>query len=135
MNGRQSGAVRYLASLSLYYYSLGLLCRSVSFLVCVVPHFSHLSPSVLLSFFFFLCLLSAPSLMLFFFFFFSDLIVKRPGSFHFVSFASTGYLARSQEIRFAVLVTGHRAQPVSRIESLFCTHRAHGSPRSSRLFF
>jgi len=75
----------------------------------VVSHFSfsHLSPSVLLFFSFFLCRLSAPSLMLFFFFF-SDLTVKRPGSFHFVSFASTGYLARSQEIRFAVLVTGHR---------------------------
>lgn len=39
MNGRQSGAVRYLASSSLYYYSLGLLRRSVSSLVCVVPAF------------------------------------------------------------------------------------------------
>jgi len=70
MNGRQSGAVRYLASLSLYYYSLGLLRRFVSSLVCVVSHFSfsHLSPSVLLFFSLFLCLLSAPSLMLFFFF-------------------------------------------------------------------
>jgi len=39
MNGRQSGAVRYLASLSLYYYSLGLLRRSVSSLVCSLAFF------------------------------------------------------------------------------------------------
>lgn len=37
MNGRQSGAVHYLLSLSLYYYSLGLFYRSVSLLTCVVP--------------------------------------------------------------------------------------------------
>lgn len=66
MNGRQSGAVRYLASLSLYYYSPGLLRRSVSSLAFVVPRSFFLS----LVFFclivsLFLCLLSVPSFMLF----------------------------------------------------------------------
>lgn len=141
MNGRQSGAVRYLASLSLYYYSLGPLRRSVSSLVCVVPAFffcSLLLFCALPSFPLFLCLPSAPFLKSFSFFFSAGLTVRRPGSLHFVSFASMGYLAHSQDIRFAVPVTGHRAQPVSRIDSrcTFCVpRRAHGSPGSSRLFF
>lgn len=37
MNGRQSGAVHYLPSLSLYYYSPGLLYRFISLLTCVAP--------------------------------------------------------------------------------------------------
>lgn len=135
MNGRQSGAVHYLASLSLYYYSPGFLRRSVSSLV--VPRSFFLSLVLLyLIVSLFLCFLFVPFQVVLLFSF-AGLTVKRPGSLHFVSFASTGYLTRLQEIRFAVPVTGHHAQPVPYTDSRcgFCIHRIHGSPGSSRSLF
>lgn len=59
MNGRQSGAVRYLASLSLDYYSPGLPRRPVSSSAFVVPRSFCLPPVSSSSLF--LYLLSVPS--------------------------------------------------------------------------
>lgn len=133
MNGRQSGAVRYLASLSLYYYSPGLR-RSVSSLACIDPHSFFLS----LVFFclvvsLFLCLQSAPSLK----------------SFSFFSLPTSSNLAplTSRLFRFNGLSRSFARDQVRRTSDrttcssyrfsrcTFCARRAHCSPGSSQLFF
>lgn len=140
MNGRQSGAVRYLASLSLYYYSPGLLRRSVSSLACIDPH------SFFLSLVFF-CLLVSLSLSLSYL-----LSIPSPKlySFFFSLPTSSGPApSTSRLFRFNGLSCSFARDQVRRTgdrtscttcssyrfsRCAFCAHRAHGSPGSSVIF-
>lgn len=130
MNGRQSGAVRYLASLSLYYYSPGLPRRSVSSLAFVVPRSFFLS----LVFFcliasLFLCVLSVPSFK-FSLPFFSSLTWPSSGPAPFTLSLSLQRIISLVRRRSG---SPYRWQDIMhnlflRIDSrcAFCTHRAHG---------